>query len=201
MRTLHLTQKALLELLEDNLAAPLTIRELQEELGLSSTSLVMHHIQQLEKKGYLQRNPYNPQDYRLLKSTEQPIVYLNLYGLAQCGPDGSILSGDPIDRIAVSRKLFSFSPEDAFLLRAKGDSMKPLIKEGDLVVARRTNQAKDGTVVICVNDGKCLVKRYRRIGGHSLLESENGAKFPPFIADADDFRIEGEVRGVVAAIL
>lgn len=200
MKHLHPTQEALLKLLEDNVADPLTIRELQSRLDLTSTSIVAHHIQQLEKKGYLVRNPYNSQDYRLLKSPKKAVVYLNLYGMAQCGPDGSLLTGDPIDRIPVARKLFSFTPEDAFLVRAKGNSMKPLIKEGDLIVARKTIDVRDGALVVCVNDGKCLIKRYHRVGSHILLESENNADFPPFMADQDDFRIEGEVRSVLAAI-
>lgn len=197
MKPLHPTQEALLKLLEANVSDPLTVRELQDRLDLTSTSLVAHHIQQLEKKGYLVRNPYNSQDYRLLKSPEKIVVYVNLYGMAQCGPNGSILSGDPIDRIPVSRKLFTFPPEDAFLMRAKGNSMKPLIKEGDLIVARKTSRVKDGALIICVNDGKCLIKRYRRDGDHVLLESENSSQFPPFVANEDDFRIEGEVRSVL----
>lgn len=199
MKALHPTQIALLKLLEDNIAEPLTIRELQESLDLSSTSLVVHHIQQLEKKGYLRRNLYNTQDYRLLKSPEQPVAYLNMYGLAQCGPDGSILSGDPIDRIAVSTKLFSFPPDQAFIVKASGDSMKPLINEGDLVVARKTANVKDGTLVICVNDGMCLIKRYSKSGNHVILESVNN-EFPAFVADSETFRIEGEVKSVMAAI-
>lgn len=201
MKSLHPTQKALLELLEENISDPLTVRELQDRLNLTSTSLVAHHVQQLEKKGYIARNPYNSQDYRLLKSPEKIVVYLNLYGMAQCGPDGSLLSGDPIDRIPVPRKLFTFPVEDAFLMRAKGDSMKPLIKEGDLIIVNKTNEAKDGAIVVCVNDSKCLVKRYRNDGSHVLLESENNDSYRPFVADAFDFRIEGVVKGVLTTML
>lgn len=200
MKSLHKTQAALLNLLEENSTDPLTIRELQERLNLSSTSLVTHHITQLEKKGWLRRDPYNTQNYRLLKSPERPVVFLNMYGLAQCGPDGSLLSGDPIDRIPVSTRLLSFPPEDAFMVKANGDSMKPLINEGDLVVARRTDHVKDGSLVVCVNDGKCMIKRYRKSGDFVFLESENTSEYAPFPADKDDFRIEGEVKSVIALV-
>jgi biotin operon repressor len=109
MMKLHPTQKKLLQLLEKHQDEPLTVREIQDRLDLSSTSLVAHHIEQLEKKGWIKRNLYNPQDYHLLKSPEKPVVFLNLYGLAQCGPEGSVLDGNPIDRIGVSTKHRSIS--------------------------------------------------------------------------------------------
>lgn len=198
MSSLHPTQEKLLHLLEDTIDEPLTVRELQDRLGLSSPSLVQHHIQQLEKKGYLKRNPDNPQDYHLLKNPEKPVVYLNLYGLAQCGPSGSILDGSVIDRIPIATKLLSFPADEAFLVRARGDSMKPLINEGDIVIARRTSTPAIGKLVVCCNNGEALIKRYYRADSHVLLESEN-RKYSPFVA-ADDFRIEGEVKGVISPI-
>ncbi len=199
MNILHPTQVKLLQLLEDTIDEPLTIRELQDRLGLSSPSLVQHHIQQLEKKGYLKRNPDNPQDYQLLKNPERPVVYLNLYGLAQCGPNGSILDGAVIDRIPISTKLLSFPASEAFLVRARGDSMKPLIREGDIVIARKTNTADDGKLVVCVNNGEALIKRFYRADDYVLLESEN-RKYSPLVASRDDFRIEGEVKSVISPI-
>jgi repressor LexA len=199
MNILHPTQENLLRLLEDTIDEPLTIRELQDRLGLSSPSLVQHHIQQLEKKGFLKRNPDNPQDYHLLKNPERPIVYLNLYGLAQCGPNGSILDGAVIDRIPISTKLLSFPASEAFLVWAHGDSMKPLIREGDIVIARKTNAADVGKLVVCVNNGEALIKRLYRADDYVLLESEN-RKYNPFVASRDDFRIEGEVKSVISPI-
>src|SRR3989338_771739 len=100
MKKLHKVQEKLLQILKRTVTDPLTIREMQNELGISSPSVVYHHIQQLEKKGYLRRNPINPKDYQILAdSPDKKITYLNLYGLATCGPDGSILNDDPIDRI------------------------------------------------------------------------------------------------------
>ncbi len=199
MSKLHPTQEKLLRLLEDTIDEPLTIRELQNRLGLSSPSLVQHHIQQLEKKGFLKRNPDNPQDYHLLKNPERPVEYLNLYGLAQCGPNGSILDGAVIDRIPISTKLLSFPASEAFLVRARGDSMKPLIREGDIVIARKTNTADVGKLVVCVNNGEALIKRFYRADDYVLLESEN-RKYNPFVASRDDFRIEGEVKSVISPI-
>lgn len=199
MENLHPTQRKLLGLLEENIDDPLTIRELQDRLDLSSPSLVAHHIQQLEKKGYLKRNPANPQDYQLLQNPEKPVVRLNLYGLAQCGPSGSILDGTVIDRIPISTKLLNFNSEDAYLVKARGDSMEPLIRDGDLIIVRKTDVVDDGKVVVCVNDGQALIKKLHYAENATLLESLNN-QYSPFVANKDDFRIEGEVKGVISRV-
>ena len=171
MKKLHPAQQRLIDLLKENIDDPLTIRELQDELALSSPSLVYHHIQQLEKKGYLRRNPLNPKDYQILAdSPEKQVTYLNLYGLAQCGPNGSIFDGNPIERIPISSKILGFPSSEAFMVKAKGDSMAPRINEKDLVVARKTNDAENGDVVVCVNNGETLIKKIQK--GNELIRSE-----------------------------
>ena len=153
-------QQKLLQLLTKNIEDPLTIRELQARLGFSSTSVVVHHLRRLEKKGYLKRNPNDPRDYQVLgNSPEKPIVYLNLFGLAHCGPNGSILDGNPIEKIPVPTRLLSFSSSEAFMVKAKGDSMEPRIHDGDLVIARKTNTAETGSIVVCVNNEEGLIKK------------------------------------------
>lgn len=194
MNKLHPKQQKLLELLQQHTDNPLTIRELQELLNISSTSIVAHHIKQLEIKGYLRRNPSNPKDYQVLASSpEKSITYLNLYGLAHCGPHGSILNGDPIDKIPLSTRLLGFTSQEAFMVKAKGDSMEPKINDGDLVIAKKSQEVKSGDIVVCVNDGEALIKKIQ-LDSLPILISLN-SKYQPFVA-SDDFRIEGIVRGI-----
>lgn len=198
MKKLHPTQKKLINLLRETVEDPMTIRELQEELNLSSTSVVAHHINQLEKKGYLKRDPNNPRNYQVLSdSPEKIITYLNLYGLAHCGPNGSILDGDPIERIPISSRIITFPVREAFMIKAKGDSMEPKICEGDLVIARKADVADSGSIVVCVNDGEAIIKKMQIDDGKTILLSLN-SKYPPFVA-AEDFRVEGEVRGIITS--
>lgn len=193
---LHPIQKELLNILIKNTDELLTIREMQSLLDLSSTSVVVYHLRQLEKNGYLKRNPYNPQDYQVLKDApEKQITYLNLYGLAHCGPNGSVLDGNPVERIPISIRLISFPSAEAFMVKAKGDSMEPKINESDLVIARKTDDADSGSIVVCVNDGEALIKKIKKEGRNVILMSLN-AKYQPFLA-ARNFKIEGEVRGVI----
>jgi len=197
MHSLHESQERILGLLKKHQTDPLTIRELQEELGISSPSVVMHHIRQLEEKGYLRRNPSNPRDYQIVADgQDKKIAYLNLYGLAQCGPNGACLEGNPIESVPISTKILGFPSADAFLVKAKGTSMVPKIHNNDLVIVKKTNVANNGDVVVCVNGGEALIKRIQKSDGKIILMSEN-KEYEPFIA-SDDFRVEGIVKGVLS---
>ena len=196
--SLHKSQQQLLDLLSGAPDEALTIRQLQEQIGASSTSVVVHHLQQLQKKGYLKRNPYNPRDYAVVDGgPEAEVVVLNIYGAARCGPGGSILDGAPVDRMPIASRLLSFPASEAFMMRAKGNSMLPRINEGDLVIARRLSEPRDGRVYVCVNNEECLIKLVRLVGGKVLLESLNSAEYPIFAA-AEDFRVEGEVKQIIS---
>jgi repressor LexA len=197
VRSLHPVQACLLDILKKNIDDPLTIRELQDELKVSSPSVVQHHIRQLEKNGYLRRNPGNPRDYQIVADEpEKSITYLNLYGLVRCGPNGSILDGNPIDRIPIASRLLGFVSADAFMVRATGDSMSPRINDKDLVIVKRTAQVENGSIVVCVNRGAAMIKKISREGDQVILRSLND-KYHPFVAE-DDFRIEGVVRSIIS---
>lgn len=199
MRTkiLHPVQEKLLFLLGKYIDDPMTVRELQNALGVTSTSIVAHHVRQLEKKGYLKRNPYNSKDYQIVKGRpERQISYLNLYKLIVCDVDGSILGGNPIDRIPIASRLFSFPAAKAFMIIAKGKSMEPKIQDGDLVIARKVSQPENGKLYVCVNNGKALIKRFQQDGKTKILCSLN-PNFEPFVV-AKDFHIEGEVKVIIS---
>lgn len=197
-RRLSPIQEKLLDLLTKTLDDPLTIREIQDKLDFSSTSVAVHHIRQLEKKGFIRRNPNDPRDYEIVRGQpEKQVVYLNLFGLAHCNPSGSLLDGNPIDRIPVSTRLLGFSARDAFMLKAKGNSMEPRIQDGDFVIVKKARHTNSGSVAVCVNSGEVLIKKIHKKDGKIILTSIN-SNFPPFLA-ADDFRIEGEVRHIISS--
>ena len=198
MNDLHKNQISLLKLLEQNIDNPLTIREIQFALNFSSPSVVAHHIQQLEKKGYLKRNPHNPKDYQIFLTPEKEVVVLNQYGNAQCGPSGSILDGNPVDRIPIASRLLRFSANEAFIVSAKGDSMEPRIHEGDLLISQKHSSPNDGDIIVCVLDKEVLVKKYFHQANRITLISINNDKYPPIPVSEDDyFKVEGIVRNII----
>ncbi len=202
MQTMHPTQQKLIEILKSNIDDPLTIRKLQDRIGASSPSVVHHHLTKLIDKGLLRKNPSNSHDYQVLADNpDSNVVYLNVYGMAQCGPKGSILDGNPIDKIRISSKVLGFSAVDAFVVKAKGTSMIPKINPGDLVIAKKAVDIDGGKIVICVNNGEVLIKKVQKIPTEGDNITYNlislNPEFAPFTAK-EDCRIEGVVRGVLS---
>lgn len=197
MKPLSPIQQRLLTLLTRTIDDPLTVREIQSKMHFSSTSVAAHHIGQLEKKGYLRRDQYNSRNYEIVSGgPERAIVYLNLYGLAQCGPEGSILESSPMERIPVSTRMLNFSSRDAFMVKAKGNSMEPRIYDGDYVIAKKAKAAASDSIVICVNNEETLIKKFHEKNHQIILVSLN-SQYAPMVA-AEDFRIEGEVKGIIS---
>lgn len=195
MKKMHPTQEKLLKILKKNIDDPLTIQELADNLGITAPSVVFHHIQQLENKGFLKRNPSNPKDYQILGEPEKPIVYINKYGLAQCGRGESILDGSPLERIPIASKLLKFSAKDAFIVEARGNSMEPEIESGDLIIAKKQHDADNNEMVVCVNDGSPMIKLFRKEKNSIKLISLN-TKHKEITPD-DDFHIEGVVKNII----
>lgn len=199
MKKLHPLQEKILRILKKQQEFPLSIRELQDILGVSSPSLIHHHILQLEKKGYIRRDPYNPRNYQILEWNEsESILYLNLYGLAQCGPQGRFLEGNPVEKIPMPRKMINFDITKAYLVKANGDSMKPKINEGDLILAEASCMADNQQIVVCTYQWKALIKRFQRDENYIILSSINSENYPPIFAKPEDVRIEWLVRGIVS---
>ena len=183
--------------MERNVEEPLSYRDLAREVDVASTNTISYHLRLLEKKGYLKRDPSSPQNYSVLNLPETGVAYVNLYGLVHCGPKGSLLDGNPIDRIPVAARLIPFSIASAFLVKAKGDSMEPRIYDGDLVLAKRQNVAETGDIAICVNQGEAVIKKIKKEKAGVILISLN-QKYEPFFASTENFRIEGTVKTIIS---
>lgn len=196
MKVLHPTQAKLLEILKNNITDPLTMEELADRLNVGSKSVIFHHIKQLEKKGFLKRNPANPRDYMILKDPERNVVYLKMYGMAKCGPAGTILDGTPTRVVPVDPSMVYFPVGKGFMVEAKGDSMEHLISPKDWLIVETNHLPKNKDVVVCVNNGEVLVKRFNNDGKNVILQSENPA-YAPIVADPATFHVEGIVRSII----
>jgi len=196
MKALHPKQEKLLDILKSHIADPLTMEELAEQLDVSAKSVVFHHIKQLEKKGFLKRNPANPRDYMILKDPEKNVIYLKMYGMAKCGPEGTILDGTPTRIVPVDPNMIYFPACKGFMVEAKGDSMESLISPKDWLIVEQSHQPKNKDVVVCVNNGEVLVKRFTKDGENVILQSEN-PHYTPIVADKTSFHVEGIVRSII----
>jgi repressor LexA len=121
---------------------------------------------------------------------------------------GRIAAGAPIlatahidEHVTVDASLFK--PRADFLLRVQGDSMKDAdILDRDLLAVHRTNQARNGQIVVARINDEATVKYYRRQGQLVRLEAANPA-YAPIEIDLrkQELSIEGLATGVVRTVL
>ncbi|HCW67606.1 MAG TPA: peptidase S24 [Thalassospira lucentensis] len=97
---------------------------------------------------------------------------------------------DYIDR-QLDLNEFIEHPAATFFFRLEGDSMEPVMRDGDLLVVDRAKTARDGHVVVAVHNGDLTVKRLRRSGNDAWLEPENPNY--PRMPCSDDTEIWGVV--------
>ena len=88
-------------------------------------------------------------------------------------------------------------PEDTdFGIRISGDSMEPLISEGDILYVQKCETLQSGDIGIFIRNGESLCKKYQRKGDEGFLVSLNPAYAPIRLLESDDVKIVGKVIGL-----
>src|SRR5689334_5437374 len=126
---------------------PPTVREIGEAVGLASPSTVHAHLANLERAGLLRRDPTKPRALELVgrEKAEQAVAELpKLPLLGQIAAGAPLLADENVeDEIAVPERLHG-----DFLLRVRGESMTGVgILDGDLVIVKRADDARNGEIV------------------------------------------------------
>lgn len=173
---------------------PPTRAEIAEQLGFRSANAAEEHLRALARKGAIEMVPGASRGIRLPDESEGiPVV-------------GRVAAGDPVlaeqnieDYCDISPSFFS--PHADYLLRVKGYSMQDAgILDGDLLAVHRTNQVRNGQIVVARIGEEVTVKRFRR--ERNKQEVELVPENPDFdvikvnLKD-QDFAIEGLSVGVI----
>jgi len=184
---------------------PPSVREIGEAVGLSSSSTVHAHLAQLEKLGYLRRDPTKPRAIEVLigndRDSELPDFQRDLVNIPVVG---TVTAGAPI---LASENIQDYFPlprdftrtDSVFMLRVKGDSMiNAGIYDGDLVVVSNEHRSADnGDIVVALLEDEATVKRFYREKNAIRLQPEND-RYEPIITD--NVQILGKVIGLVRKI-
>jgi len=198
MSQLHPIQQKIYDLIKKGYQDSLSLREIAIIIGEKNHQNVAHHIKQLEKKGFIRKNPDNPQEISVLKDAVDDAVYLNLYGFAQCGPNGLIADGNLTDKVAISTKLFGISdPADFFCVKAKGNSMEPQIFEKNLIIVKKQEDVENNQIAVVVHNEVPKIKKIIKAKNTIILFSLNPVYLPEEIKSTDDFDIYGIVKHIV----
>ena len=189
---------------------PPSVREIAGGVGLASTSAVHHHLQALEREGYLERGATHSRALRLtpsatLRNGVASEVLAPLVGLAQVLPViGEIAAGGPIEAYQDASETLGVpdafaAGADSYVLRVRGDSMIDAhITDGDFVVIRPQQTARNGDIVVAqVEENAVTLKRFFREKDRVRLQPAN-EHYPPQYYD--DVRIQGKLIGVIRRV-
>lgn len=177
---------------------PPTVREICSAVGLSSTSTVHGHISRLIEQGFLQKDPSKP---RALEITSKGLGILGVKPIQKEIPMlGVVTAGQPILAVENATEFFPIPPSiqdnnDLFMLTIRGTSMiKAGIFNGDQVIVRKQSTAKNGDIVIAMNDdNEATCKRFYKEKTRFRLQPENDTMEPIFL---DNVKILGKVVGL-----
>ncbi|MCH2219081.1 transcriptional repressor LexA [Dechloromonas sp. ARDL1] len=173
------------------LGAPPTRAEIASAFGFASPNAAEDHLKALAKKGAINLEPGSARGIRLVEQLGLPLI-------------GSVAAGSPILAVENVQARYAFdagmfNPRADFLLKVRGLSMIDVgIYDGDLLAVHKTNQARDGEIVVARIDEEVTVKRLQRKGGHIELIAEN-PDFEPIIVRPGEveFAIEGVAVGLI----
>jgi repressor LexA len=190
-------QKKILEFLIEqkvNKGIPPTLAETAKFFGYRNRATVQQHLQAIERKGYIKRNPKLSRGIELTLEDKffvpRPIL-------------GEVAAGNPLtiypDAIdSIELPTIARMPKDSFLLRVKGDSLKDAyIFSGDIVIVNPNLEPKNGQIVVAILDDAAVVKRFYRKKNEIELVSEN-QEYRPLVIEKKypSFRIVGIVIGI-----
>ena len=223
-------QQRVLTVIKDSIehrGYPPSMREIGEQVGLTSSSSVAHQLRVLEEKGYLKRDPHRPRALSVFDPTSGgaggagesvavasdaglPDEAGDVTGIGDARPQpqlvplvGRIAAGGPI---LAEENLEEVLPlprslvgdGTLFMLEVVGDSMiDAAICNGDYVVVKQAQTADNGDIVAALLDGEATVKTFQRKDGHVWLLPHNQAYDP---IDGDHATILGKVTAVLRRV-
>ena len=174
---------------------PPAVREICQALPLRSTSSFHSHLETLERKGYIRRDPTKPRAIEIIDDdfnlARREIVHIPIVG--------TITAGEPILAVENIEDYFPMQPDfissrDTFMLHVRGESMiNAGIMDGDLVIVQQQPTADNGDIVVAMIDDSATVKRFYKEDGHYRLQPENDAMDPIIVPEVS---VIGKVIGL-----
>lgn len=192
-------QQQVLQLIKDHIedtGYPPTRADIAKQLGFKSANAAEEHLRALARKGAIEIVPGASRGIRLPEEEEN----LGIPIIGRVAAGSPILAQEHIEDYCNLTPSF-FSPSADYFLRVHGESMIDVgIYDGDLLAVHRTDQVRNGQIVVARIGEEVTVKRYQREGNSALVHliAEN-PKFDPIEVNLQeqDFAIEGLSVGVL----
>ncbi|RDW19565.1 repressor LexA [Oceanobacillus arenosus] len=206
MTKLSNRQQMILDFIKSEVSSkgyPPSVREIAVAVGLASSSTVHGHLERLESKGFIRRDPTKPRAIEILNQAEDSNIPKDI---ARYAPViGKVTAGVPITAVENIEEFIPLpsstsSPDDnLFVLVIDGESMiEAGILDRDMVIVKQQNTANNGDIVVAMTeDNEATVKRFFKEKNHIRLQPEN-ATMEPLIYD--NVSILGKVIGLYRTI-
>jgi repressor LexA len=187
---------------EDN-GYPPTVRDIGKAVGLASSSTVHAHLANLEKLGLIRRDPTKPRALEMLDRAaggmRNMVSQVGLPLIGQVAAGAPLLAEQNIEEYVQTPQVAG-GDDGEYLLRIRGESMKNAgILDGDLVVVRRQESARDGEIVVALvgEEAEATVKRFFQEPDHIRLQPENETMAPIL---SREVQVIGRVVGLMRSI-
>lgn len=183
---------------------PPSVREIGEAVGLASSSTVHGHLERLESKGLIRRDPTKPRAIEILEETEETTIAKS--AVMHVPLVGKVTAGLPITAIENIEEYFPIpssygtSDDHIFMLEIMGDSMiEAGILNGDYVIVKQQSSANNGEIVVAMTDeNEATVKRFFKEQHHFRLQPENSTMSPIIVQNVS---ILGKVVGLYRSVM
>lgn len=180
---------------------PPSVREICEAVTLKSTSSVHAHLESLERKGYIRKDPTKPRTIEVVDDSfnvlRSEIISIPMIGRVAAGVP--LLAEENIEGYFPIPAEFMPNNE-AFILTVHGNSMVNIgILDGDMIIVERKSTASNGETVVALvadeasSEPAATVKRFYKEDGYIRLQPENDTMEPLIVNDCE---IIGKVIGV-----
>lgn len=177
--------------------------EIAEGMNLASLATVHKHILALESKHYLKRGFNQSRSLEIApKYYEEQRLHHGVAPQMEVPLLGRIAAGTPVESLAgndtVSFADYAGDP-NTYALQVRGESMiEDHICDGDYVLVERTEQARDGEIVVALVDGlETTLKRFYRAPGERVRLQPANAAMDPIVVPGAAVAIQGRVLAVL----
>jgi repressor LexA len=172
-----------------------TVREIGLAFEIKSPNGVMCHLKALEKKNMILREGFSARAIQLIDHHRNHSAPVSLPFLGKVAAGTPTLAVEQNDRLEFG-ELFS-GPEN-FVLQVRGESMiDDHIQDGDYVVIRKSETARDGERVVAMVNDEVTLKRFYKGTDHIRLEPANKEMKPIIVHPNDETRVLGVLVGVM----
>ncbi|OOM81259.1 LexA repressor [Clostridium puniceum] len=173
---------------------PPTVREICKAVSLSSTSTVHGHLQRLEKKGLIKRDPTKPRALEIVEISVPKKEMIDIPIIGKIKKRLPILSPENIEDMFPIPLDYIKHDNELFMLRVSGQSMVNIgIRDKDLAIIENTENVINGDIVVALINDVITIKRFFKEKDHIRLQPENDSMKPILV---DDCKILGKLLGI-----